>query len=522
MDSAEFVAEYRDLLAQLKRNEKRDINVLSMLAEDNKQHAPAIVRAIEKHILVAPAPVKLPALYVLDSIVKNVREPYKSLFSRGLPEVFGSVWDSTLPDRRGPLSRLFATWGGVFAPEVLERVKERMVSAAPPPMQQQFPGPAPMQQVLQLPAGAAYGVPPGQLTTVVSLAPPVQLQLGPMQLPHYAPPTMQFQPPSGMLPPSPQHGGWPQHQHHQQQQQQQQQMPFDPRLRRSRSPYGGPEQQQQQPLAPGQLSSLLSSLAQTGILKAPAAAAAWTDDPALRTTELAPAFIKEQHEGVIAALAQVSEQTRGAFLDLAFLRKQRQLGGGALSRSWYVTIDHWLAGTVAATETAQAFGGEEEEGGKEEEPPPLEPEDPTQPCCAISGEPFEKVYDQEREGWFFKGARRLAGDEAAAHGVPEGALVKVSALAEAAGGPGSDAAGGGVLDASGLAADLAAAAAAAGAEGGPALPQQQPQPQPQLPAAPAAEWEAKQGAVKSEHEAKAGVKREADGGTPEGKRQRAA
>lgn len=47
----EFVAEYSALLAQLKRNEKRDINVLSMLAEDNKQHAPAIVDAIERHIL---------------------------------------------------------------------------------------------------------------------------------------------------------------------------------------------------------------------------------------------------------------------------------------------------------------------------------------------------------------------------------------------------------------------------------------------------------------------------------------
>lgn len=55
----------------------------------------------------------------------------------------------------------------------------------------------------------------------------------------------------------------------------------------------------------------------------------------------------------------MSERTRGAFLDLAFLRKQRQLSGGASSRSWYVTIDHWLAGTVAATEAAQAFGGEE-------------------------------------------------------------------------------------------------------------------------------------------------------------------
>jgi hypothetical protein len=53
--SSEFIAEFKDLLAQLKRNEKRDINVLSMLAEDNKQYASFIVEAIEKHILVVRA-----------------------------------------------------------------------------------------------------------------------------------------------------------------------------------------------------------------------------------------------------------------------------------------------------------------------------------------------------------------------------------------------------------------------------------------------------------------------------------
>lgn len=77
------------------------------------------------------------------------------------------------------------------------------------------------------------------------------------------------------------------------------------------------------------------------------------------------------------------------------------------------------------------------------------------------------MYDQEKEGWFYKGARRLSGEEAAQHGVPEGAIVKTSALADASHGPGG-AGMGAELDASGLAAEIAAAAAgaqtAAGAE----------------------------------------------------------
>jgi hypothetical protein len=47
----EFLAEYGSVLRGLVRNEKAQINMLSMLAEDNRTFAEGIVRLIEQHIL---------------------------------------------------------------------------------------------------------------------------------------------------------------------------------------------------------------------------------------------------------------------------------------------------------------------------------------------------------------------------------------------------------------------------------------------------------------------------------------
>lgn len=40
----------------------------------------------------APANGKLPALFLLDSIAKNAKEPFIQIFSRNLPEVGVCVW----------------------------------------------------------------------------------------------------------------------------------------------------------------------------------------------------------------------------------------------------------------------------------------------------------------------------------------------------------------------------------------------------------------------------------------------
>jgi hypothetical protein len=92
-----------------------------------------------------------------------------------------------------------------------------------------------------------------------------------------------------------------------------------------------------------------------------------------------------------------------------------------------------------------------------------------QPECAISGEPFDKFFDDVADGWFYRGVARISGNTAARYGVPDGALVKVKCLSEAGLGSGAAAmaaaaAGGGGGDAA-AAADMAAAAAAAPAAG---------------------------------------------------------
>jgi hypothetical protein len=229
--------------------------------------------------------------------------------------VFGSVWDSTLPDKRASLGRLFATWTGVFGPDVLERVKVHMAAPGVPQLLPQQPQVLLQPQPVQVFQGgytatgtgpAVVTLPPGAYVSampqpVVSLAPqpfgsgggaPIQVQyLPPAQVQQYvAPPQAVAGLVPGMQPPpSPPHAGW-----------QQSQPALDPRLRR-RSPspmiVGGwpgqqQQQQQQQPgVMPAQLSDLLSSLAQTGVLRG-APPAYNREDPVLRTTEMTPAYIK--------------------------------------------------------------------------------------------------------------------------------------------------------------------------------------------------------------------------------------
>jgi hypothetical protein len=102
--------DFKVALNDLKLNSKPLINFLTILAEEKMHNAPQIVRAIEERIvevrielfrmnsfpsiLQTKGDQVLPALYVLDSIVKNLRSSaYVQLFEMRLPVLFANAFN---------------------------------------------------------------------------------------------------------------------------------------------------------------------------------------------------------------------------------------------------------------------------------------------------------------------------------------------------------------------------------------------------------------------------------------------
>ncbi|KAK9738323.1 CID domain [Popillia japonica] len=106
---------YISTLADLTFNSKPLINVLTMLAEENIAHAPVIVEAIESHLIKGPVDVKLPALYLIDCIIKNIGGVYKSLLSQNIVSIFCHVFQVVNEKTRGEMFKLRQTWNEELA-----------------------------------------------------------------------------------------------------------------------------------------------------------------------------------------------------------------------------------------------------------------------------------------------------------------------------------------------------------------------------------------------------------------------
>ncbi|EDW77070.2 LOW QUALITY PROTEIN: uncharacterized protein Dwil_GK22121 [Drosophila willistoni] len=125
-DERRIGEEYLSSLQDLNCNSKPLINMLTMLAEENINYARVIVRVVEYYISQVPPEFKLPILYLIDSIIKNVKSSYVQLFGQCIVNIFLTAFESVQHSQSQVLEkvreRMYAlrqTWNEVFPPSKL-------------------------------------------------------------------------------------------------------------------------------------------------------------------------------------------------------------------------------------------------------------------------------------------------------------------------------------------------------------------------------------------------------------------
>tara|TARA_B100000405_G_scaffold165280_1_gene115503 strand:+ start:396 stop:1808 length:1413 start_codon:yes stop_codon:yes gene_type:complete len=410
---SETAKNYKDALSELKMNSKPIITSLTMLATEiaktddgAKTEARNIANVIETRVVekAKDSRVALATLYVLDSIAKNCRDPYASVFAPHVAGVFLTLFAQTDEKTKQSMKKLLGTWEtqNVFPREVLARI----------------------QTDVDLSSNARVPPPP----------PPIVHQ----NRQRVAPP-----PPMMMMMGQPQ----------QQQQQQQQFLGQPPPLVAGGMPVVLPDlsgllntMKAQQAQSMGGSHQSLQGLAATAPLQGgglqhhrPATPDFANEDfDFLDADESLKKFKKDlkslnkRREYLINALyddlqfkcAQTgrrfaSKQSLDQHMDWLHAKRRRKKSGRAC-RGWHVSAKEWIEGTIQMGETEPEFDAFAGRGKKKETAVgitidenldlndlPSVPAIESQKKCALSGEPFETFWNEKAQEWHYGKAIKL-------------------------------------------------------------------------------------------------------------------
>ncbi|RWS00845.1 pre-mRNA cleavage complex 2 protein Pcf11-like isoform X1 [Dinothrombium tinctorium] len=132
-EESEAISEYRSSLNDLSFNSKPLINMLTMLADDYKDTAaPEIVKCIEQRMHSVSPDKKLPLLYLMDSICKNINGVYVKLFTQNIVSTFCHVFEKADEKTRLSLYKLRQTWNDIFPARKLYAVDVRIQQSLDP------------------------------------------------------------------------------------------------------------------------------------------------------------------------------------------------------------------------------------------------------------------------------------------------------------------------------------------------------------------------------------------------------
>ncbi|KAJ5105165.1 RNA polymerase II [Penicillium alfredii] len=145
--SDEVAEDYKNSLEDLTTNDRFQISNLTVIAKENTENAMAISRVLENHIRSTPPPQKLPALYVVDSIVKNVGTPYTLFLGRNMYQTFMNAYTLVDSQTRRKLDEMLKTWKEpvpgsldtrpVFPSDITRNIESALIKARTAALQQQ-------------------------------------------------------------------------------------------------------------------------------------------------------------------------------------------------------------------------------------------------------------------------------------------------------------------------------------------------------------------------------------------------